>query len=179
MFLQKRENKQSSIGRGYVLIDDIITICEEVSIRREVIYDSLLRLSKYYLIECDNQSNTNLKNASYVKITAAGKYYLEFLRNAFLYADLILVDTPISNINTIDKLRKLINSTELSKRLYRTRLFLEYIVDSEKEEFINHPEYSTCEFTNIFFGQEIMKLFEKEEKEIREKQNVPAFNPNL
>lgn len=176
-FLHKRENRQSGIGRGYVLIDDIIAKSEEVSIRREVIYDSLLRLAKFCLIECDNQSNTDLKNASYVKITPAGKYYSEYLRNVFIYLDLIFVDTPISNISTLDKLRRLVYSAELSKRLYRTRLFLQYILESEQEEFKNHPEYSMGEFTNAYFGQELMNLFEKEEKEIREKLSVPVYNP--
>lgn len=174
-FLHDRENKRSNIGRGYVLINDIIIKSEEVSIRREVIYDSLLRLSKYCLIECDNQSTTNLKNASYVKITPAGKYYLEYLRNVFIYSDLIYVDTPISDNGVLDKLKRLVNFTELSKRLYRTRLFLEYILTSEEEEFKNHPEYSTSEFTKKLFGKEIMEGFEKEEKDIREKLDVPVI----
>jgi predicted type IV restriction endonuclease len=174
-YLFLRENKQSGIGRGYALITDLITAAEEVSITRDVIYDSLLRLIKYKLVECDNLSVTDLKNASFVKITPSGKYYLGYLGNIFIYSDLIYIDTPISDKNVIDKLKKFVQSTELSKRLYRMKIFLQYIVDSETKEFCVHPEYATSDFTNRLFGQEIMEEFLKLENEIRDRQQVPVF----
>lgn len=172
-FLTRRENKQNSIvGRGYIEINELLYAAEEASIRREVIYDSLKRLLKFKLIESDNLSTTDFETASFMKITPSGKYYLCYLGNIFMYADLVFVDTPISDNSLIEKLKKLAGITELSRRLYRTKVFLEYIEKSESDEFSVHPEYSECEFTSVRFGQKILKNYQDIEANIREKQQI-------
>lgn len=158
-FLLYRSNKRSSIGRGYVEIDELIEIFESVSIKKEVVIDSLLRLSTFNLCEYDNQSKTGIKNANYVKITAAGKYYLLYLVNEFQYVDAVLIDTPISDDDVFANIKKTINSVDLDKRINRTNQFLEYLSKTEEEEHKSHPEYLHHELTNKKFCDDIVQKF--------------------
>lgn len=167
-YLNDRNNAQSDVGRGYVMISELISIAETVSIRKNVIYDSLLHLCKFHLVELNNLSKVNITTATYIKITHGGKYYLEYLSSLFVYLDLIYVDTPISNKEILNEIRELSTTTELSKRLYRTKLFINYLVMAEEEEFKNHPEYLSNEFTYKSFSKQLFEQFEKEKKEIAE-----------
>ncbi|MFH2124215.1 MAG: hypothetical protein ABIJ50_12135 [Pseudomonadota bacterium] len=165
-FLLYRSNKRSSIGRGYVEINELIDIFESVSIKREVVIDSLIRLSTFNLCEYDNQSKTGIKNASYVKLTAAGKYYLLYLVKEFQYLDAIIIDTPISDISIVSHIKKLIHSTDLNKRIERTRVFLIYLIKSEEDDHKRHPEYLHHELTNKTFCKDIFSKFELFTKKI-------------
>lgn len=158
-YLEYRSNKRSKIGSGYVLIDELISIFESVSIKRDVVIDSLLRLSGFNLVEYDNQSKTDIKNATYVKITASGKYYSNSIVKEFVYLDSVFVDTPLSDAKLIDTLRREINATDLDKRVERTTLFLQYLCACETEEHHVHPEYFHNELTNIVFCEEIYRNF--------------------
>lgn len=165
-YLNNKKDKNSELGRGYILINEIITIAENVSIRKDVIISSLKLLADYNLVELNNLSKKNIKSASYVKITFGGKYYLRYLSNNFVYLDLIFIDTPISNQHTLEKLKELYNLTELSKRLIRTEFFIEYLVSSEEDEYNSHPEYYSNEFTQKEFAKIIKEKFQKEKMEI-------------
>lgn len=168
-YLQERYNKKSRIGRGYVLIDDLFLAAENITIHRDVIKDCLKSLSSFNLVEYDNQSKTDIENASFVKITAAGRYYLINLTHEFVYLDLVLIDTPISDFNLHKYLKKFVHSTEIEIRFERTRLFLDYLVQFEDEEFKSHPEYLHSEFSNKRFCENIARQFKEEEKQIRRK----------
>ena len=158
-YLDYRSNKRSEIGSGYVQIDELIKIFESVSIKKEVVIDSLLRLSGFNLIEFDNQSRTDIKSAIYAKITASGKYYLENIIKEFVYLDSILIDTPISGLNCFEDLRKSVNDTDLDKRISRTSIFLKYLCECEKTEHQEHPEYFHNELTNFIFSDPIKENF--------------------
>lgn len=164
--LLERSNKKSPIGRGYVLIDDLLREGEMVSISQDVIKDSLLRASTYNLVEYDNQSRVDIENAAYVKITPAGSYYLQNLVHEFTYLDCVLIDTPISNESLLTTLRNVIHSTDLIQRLDRTQSFLEYLVNMEQEEFKSYPEYLHNEFTNQYFSEKMLDLFKELKNEI-------------
>jgi energy-coupling factor transporter ATP-binding protein EcfA2 len=168
-YLLERCNKKSPIGRGYVLIDDLFSTAENISIHRDVIKDCLSRLSGFNLVEYDNQSKTDLENATYVKLTAAGRYYLNNLTHEFVYLDLVSIDTPISDFDLHNYLKKFVNTTDLEIRFDRTKRFLKYLVKFENEEFKNHPEYLHSDFSTKKFCEDIANQFEKEEKKIREK----------
>lgn len=165
-FLLDRSNKRSPIGRGYVDIIDILNEAERIWISPDAIKDLLLRLSNFNLVEYDNQSKSDLENASYVKITPSGSYYFEHLIHEFTYLDCILSDTPISDNNTLAKLKTQINTTDLKERLERTNVFLNYLLNFEKEEFKNRPEYLHSEFTNRYFIEDIINRFRILEHEI-------------
>ena len=142
-----RSNSKSQIGRGYVLISDILLEGEKVSLPTEVIVESLLRLSNFNLVEFDNQSRIQLKTAAYVKITPAGRYYLERLVFEFVYLDLVLVDTPLSDLGLLKFCKAVINETDIAIRLARTSRFVEYLRDSELREFSDYPEYAHSDLT--------------------------------
>jgi len=160
-YLDYRSNKRSKIGSGYVLIDDLIKSFERKKKKKEVVIDSLLRLSGFNLIEFDNQSRTDIKSAIYAKITASGKYYLENIIKEFVYLDSIFIDTPISDLNCLDNLRKSVNETDLDKRIARTSLFISYLCECENIEHQEHPEYFHNELTNFLFSDPIKDSFIK------------------
>jgi hypothetical protein len=168
-YLNYRSNKRSRIGSGYVLIDDLIKIFEGVSIKKEVVIDSLLRLSGFNLVEFDNQSRTDIKNAVYTKITASGKYYINNITKEFVYLDSVFIDTPISSIQLFGILTRSLNETDLDKRLARTKCFIEYLCECEKDEHKDHPEYFHNELTNVVFCDNIYNHFLHFEKYISNK----------
>ncbi len=166
-YLQYRSNKRSSIGRGYVLIDELINIFEGVSTKRNVVIDSLLRLSNFNLVEYDNQSRTDIKKASYVKITAAGNYYLNSLIFEFTYIDVVSFDTPISDEKVVKEMKKMLNAHTIETRIERAGYFISYLVEMETKEHANHPEYLHNELTNKMFANDIQKYFNEFQKRIK------------
>jgi predicted type IV restriction endonuclease len=165
-YLFNNNNKRSPIGRGYVSIDELINQAELTGIRRTVIYDSLLRMANWRLIEFDNQSKKDVHSASYAKITNAGEYYLSNLKNEFVYLDGVLVDTPLSDESVFRYIRHSIDSTELTRRLERTERFVDYLEKAESAELKLHPEYVSSELTNYYFGKETAEQFRKEKVKI-------------
>ena len=168
-YLLNRNNKKSLIGRGYVAINELIASGEEVSIRRGVIYDLLLRLSHFNLVEFDNQSKTDVSGASYVKITHAGRYYLLNLIYEFVYLDSVLIDSPISDESLAELLAKLSIDPDLDRRLERTQLFVDYLKQAELDEFKDHPEYATSDLTDTRFGEDIAQAFHTVRSEVKAK----------
>ena len=116
-------------------------------------------MSGFNLIEFDNQSRTDLDNASYVKITHSGKYYLSDLIYEFAYLDSIAVDTPISDKSLIRLLRHLVNENDINTRLKKTNRFLDYLVNAENEEFRDSPQYIHSGLTNHHFASDIRDRF--------------------
>ena len=161
-YLKNRQNKSSKsrIGRGFVDINELINSTEEISIPRPVVIDSLSRLAYFRLIELDNQSKTNIDEASFVRITPAGIYYVNSeLISDFTYLDTIFVDTPISDIVVFDNLKPLIDVIELIKRIERTETFINYLVQAEESEYSSRPEYNGHELTQRRFAAEIREKF--------------------
>jgi energy-coupling factor transporter ATP-binding protein EcfA2 len=172
-YLLERINVRSSVGTGYVDISDLMQVASSVFIKKEVIKDSLLRLSRFNLVEYDNQSKTEINSAAFVKITAAGQYYLKNLKHEFVYLDSVYVDSPISDSRIAGKLERLANSTNLESRLERVKIFVEYLNDFENDEYREHPEYLSNEFTNVKFAKNICSAFKNEEIEIKIKNKLP------
>lgn len=175
-YLLNRANRRSEIGRGYVSIQELISTANDVFIKREVIRDSLLRLSYYNLIEYDNQSRINLDSATYVKLTPAGKYYLSELIYEFVYLDSIFIDTPISSTTTVKKIEKLCDTTDLELRLQRTTIFVDYLYQSESDEFKDHPEYLQSEYTNSQFAKEIKERFQSFQEHLRQPALLKSYS---
>jgi hypothetical protein len=111
----------------------------------------MIRLSGFNLIEYDNQSRTNIENATYVKLTAAGKYYYEVLCTEFTYFDLVMVDTPLSDESLNSTLTKEVYNNELENRILKVGMFIDYLEKTEQAEIQSHPEYSFSEVTNNQF----------------------------
>lgn len=166
-YLIERNNKKSKIGRGYVEINELVMTAEDISIRREVIYDSIVRLSSSNLIELDNQSQSDVNTASFLKITPAGTYYLTDLIFEFVYLDSVIIDTPISDDSLFNHIKYSLNATELSTRVERTRRFVKYLVLAETDEFEDRPQYLHSELTNYYFAKNIAIKFDMFESQLR------------
>jgi hypothetical protein len=160
-YLLNRSNKTSRIGRGYIEINDLIIAAEDVSVQRSIIYDTLLRLSSFNLVEYDNQSRSDIKNASFVKITPAGKYYLNELIYEFSYLDPIITETPISNYSLLKQLKNLCTSSDIKVRLEKTTRFIDYLNNAEIVEMKDRPQYVQSELTNLIFSENIRQRHAK------------------
>ena len=84
----------------------------------------------YDLVIFDNQSKTLIKDAYYVKITPAGFLYLNNLIYSF---------TPISDKETYNEIKKHLNLNDLPNRIYKTKIFIKYLIQSEHIELDNNP----------------------------------------
>jgi hypothetical protein len=161
-FLIERDNKRSPIGgRGYVNINELISVAEEISIRRDAIYDSLRTMCQFGLIELDNQSKKDIMGASYVKITHSGKYYFFKLVYEFAYLDSIIVDTPIAVRAYFGDLMRHVDDLEIPGRLTRTEEFIKYLKESEVTEQSDHPEFQDNLFSSDLFADKVQKHFNK------------------
>jgi hypothetical protein len=137
--LSEKNNAKSKIGRGYILIEEIIQIFESISISKDVVLDCLKRMVVHDLVIFDNQSKTLIKDAYYVKITPAGFLYLNDLIYSFIYLDAVAVDTPISDKETYNEIKKHLNLSDLPNRIYKTKIFIKYLIQSEHIELDNNP----------------------------------------
>lgn len=168
-YLNKRTNNYSLIGRGYVPISSLLIDAQSSNHSQEEIIDSIIKLAFYGLIEFDNQSRKGYKFAEYLRITKTGIYYLERLSQKFIYLDLIWGDTPISENDTINKLRRLINLDKykddlkrIYKRFERTEIFLNYLKKSEENEWKDYPQIKFSLFSNEKFMDKIIKNYTDE-----------------
>ncbi len=163
------ESNETDLGRGFVRINKLIQEAEDLFISKDAITDSLKKLAKFDLITLDNESKTDLEKASYFKITSTGKYYATVLVKKFIYLDLIQIDTPISDSNVVEELRRNVDVELLDERFMRTKKFLDYLDSIEEVEFAENPEYLNFQLTNIKFMKWIRESFQKEMTKILNK----------
>jgi hypothetical protein len=160
---------QSPVGRGYIEINRLKSETENLFINPKAIEESLLMLAKFDLICLESQSKRDLKTASYFSLTFTGSYYLTQLTKRFIYLDLIAGDTPIADINVVQKIKKLIDSSAMEDRFKKTEILLNYLKECEDNEFNEHPEYKSSNLTNKRFMGDIITKFMMERLYIREK----------
>lgn len=175
-YLRDRMSFQRPQGRGYVDIDSILSEGERVGINRTAIADSLKTMAIFGLIQFENQSKKGYENATYVRITNAGMYYIEELVHKFVYLDLVWMDTPISNKNLMRELLKHVTELkrgrlrkDLNERFQRTQLFLDYLEAQEEKEHKENPEFMDSDLTRGKFIPEIIKSYQESKKYIVEK----------
>lgn len=157
------------VGRGFMGINRLKSEAETLFINPKAIEESLLMLAKFDLICLENQSKTDIKTASYFCLTSTGSYYLTKLSKHFVYLDLIAGDTPISDINVVNKIKKLIDSTLMENRFKKTETLLNYLKECEDDEFRERPEYKDSDLTNKKFMGDIIRNFNEEKEDIRGK----------
>jgi len=158
-YLYEKKNSQSPIGTGYIDINNLLIIGQEINISREIMADSLERLARFNLIELDNLSRTEISKASYAKITYAGIFYLNELSHQFVYLDTVMADTPISDDDIFESLKQKINETEIPNRLERVQEFTQYLKEFEEVEFKNYPELTSHHFTCTSFLNRVHNEF--------------------
>jgi hypothetical protein len=154
------KSNDSPVGRGFIEINRIKNEVEDLFINPKALEESLLRLAKYDLIIFENQSKTNISDASYFCITSTGIYYLNQFTKHFIYLDLISGDTPVCDINIEKNIRRLIDSTDMNDRFLKTEYLLKYLKECEVSEFTNYPEYKESVLTNKDFMDEIIEQYD-------------------
>lgn len=173
-YLYDRHSYDTLHGRGFVKIDDIIRAAEELMLNRMSIEESIKKMAHFGLIEFENQSKDGYENATYVRVTNTGIYYLTQLAKKFAYLDLVWMDTPISDQYLVAKLKDCFVELNLYKSPYdldlrfsRTRWFLDYLREMEENEFKISPEFRDSDLTRTEFLQDILGSFEQQREYIQ------------
>jgi hypothetical protein len=86
------------------------------------------------LVESEPPRLYDIGKTEAVRVSASGAYYWQFLVRSFAYVDLMLTDTPITDKRLADHLAGLLESTDLSVRFQRVRMFLDYLGEEEANQ---------------------------------------------
>lgn len=133
-------------GRGFVPIATILHLFVNTFDDEEDFFRTADRLLRRSLVEVDTRATDTIRHSTYIRITAAGWYYLEFLSKSFSYLDLVLQDTPINDEYTHKRLVELVKAVDvivdseqtkkekLELRFERVRVFLDYLQREEQAE---------------------------------------------
>ena len=124
----------------------------------------------------NNGYNINANEASHIKITSAGYYFIENLIYEFSYLERLCEDTPITNIEYYDKINQIseeINYLEnnitnkkviIDTRLKRVDIFLEYLEKCERDD----NKYIESEDIKYDFTSHIIDRYNKEKIYIKQ-----------
>jgi hypothetical protein len=144
--LSLRHGELTIEGQGYVDVQQLVSMSEDVFDNREDVIRSLNRLLAKQLIEANTRSTESISGASHVRVSSAGWYYSRYLVKAFSYLDLVLQDTPLNDSTVEAGLRSqvyqvdnLIDREEekllrLGVRFNRVRDFVAYLHAEEERE---------------------------------------------
>jgi hypothetical protein len=133
-------------GQGYVDVQQLVSMSEDVFDNREDVIRALNRLLAKQLIEANTRSTESISGASHVRVTSAGWYYSRYLVRAFSYLDLVLQDTPLNDsiveaglraqVFKVDNLsdREDEKMNRLGVRIDRVRDFVAYLHTEEERE---------------------------------------------
>lgn len=188
-FLVKRISVYESEGQGYVDISKIVTVFDEVFDNREDLINSSNRLLKWGLIEVNTRSTDNIAEASYMRITSAGWYYLRYLIRSFVYLDLVLQDTPIDEELVVDNLLDLMKAVDnlagkdeekikrTDIRFKRVDIFLSYLHREEENEYKLNKKIESSEEFSERNCKDILDRYQKEKEWIgnRLKENAEKY----
>jgi len=134
-------------AEGFVPTSDVITELSRFGFVVDQAEHALRRLTNKKLIETTERVTFDEGLQGLVgdmplafRATTIGSYHCNRWAPTFAYMDTMLVDTPILNPSVRQDISKCINSFDISKRLYRTELFDEYLMQCWRE-FTEHPVY--------------------------------------
>lgn len=143
--LEIHRTESNKEGEGFFETDKIISIFEDIFNNREDLIKSLQRLLSRQLIETNTKSEDVLE-ATHIRLTSAGWYYLKVLLTSFAYLDLAFQDTPINDEYTLRTLvasMKRVNNLSdpeetkierMQERFTRVEVFLFYLEMEEQKE---------------------------------------------
>ncbi len=179
--MHAQNSQSSSIGNGYLLIEEVINDCHSVGILPETTVSILNTLNGRRLIETETTIKENIDDSKYVRITISGKYYIEELSKLFGYLDLIIYETPICQEPIFKKLNKIngeiisITSQDGEKRILRVekrlelcKTFIDYLLmEFNKCSFRKKPDLFSSESISLI--QDIKLSFESESIDVLNK----------
>lgn len=134
-------------AEGFVPTSDVIAELSRLGFVVDQAEHALRRLTNKKLIETTERVTFDEGLQGLVgdmpiafRATTIGSYHCNRWAPTFAYMDTMLVDTPILNPSVRQEISKSINSFDISKRLNRTELFDEYLMQCWTE-FTEHPVY--------------------------------------
>jgi hypothetical protein len=86
------------------------------------------------LIESEPPRQSDILKTDALRIIASGAYYWQYLVRSFAYLDLVYIDTPLSDEKAARNLAQHSESTEITTRIERVRLFLGILGKNEEAE---------------------------------------------
>lgn len=110
---------------------------------------ALERCIQAELVETADKTGT-LEDHMDVRNTPRGQYYLHVLVRSFVYVDVVCIDTPINDPDTLHALKHAANVTT---RAARTRTFTQYL----SKLLVRYPEIS-----HLFAGNELLRAIEED-----------------
>jgi hypothetical protein len=117
----------------------------------------------------DTRRTDTLAGAFAIRITSAGKYYLDYLVNAFAYLDIMWQDTPFTDRGVCDQLTKSMHSIDVEERFERVEHFLDYLGRQESAEVSKLSRDSNDDSVFGPFLPRIRTMFAKEKVDIRKR----------
>ena len=138
-------------GAGFESIERLKTLLMTIGISKLDVDTSISSLTKKRLIENDLHTVKYLEKANAVRITPAGIYYLKYLLSQFAYLDLMQQDTPLFEEETYLGLNDLAESTRMTGRFERVRMFVDYLQDQETNELSTIAKITSNELLTAAF----------------------------
>lgn len=141
---------RSREGQGYVGIERIANVFEGYFDNRRDFIKSLERMVARQLVELNTRSLETIADATEMRVTAAGWYFVRHLMHRFAYLDLVLQDTPLDDSGTEKALRESVFEVDnlsdpeseklprVKARFRRVHLFLDYLAEEEKKEVVRY-----------------------------------------
>jgi len=177
--LINRQSVYSDEGPGYIDIAILVNIFDEILNNREDLINTCNRLLKWNLIEVNTRSTESIIGSSHLRITSAGKYYVNYLVNSFCYLDLVLQDTPIDDAYIVEELTRLVKQVDnlsgrdedklerTEVRFSRVEVYLDYLSKEEDKELIINPGIQKFSEFKEKFIPNILVLYQRERDWIR------------
>jgi energy-coupling factor transporter ATP-binding protein EcfA2 len=169
-YLATSSRKHGS-GDGFIDLQELITAFVDVFDNEDDCIKTVGRLIALnrQLAELDTRRTDTLVGAYAIGITTAGKYYLNYMVNAFSYLDLVWHDTPIGDRAVAEKLTRLIHSTDMDERFARVDLFLTYLETEEEKELTVAGIHGAGSGICGPFLPRVKQLFAKEKLDVRKR----------
>src|SRR5207302_4248056 len=121
-------------GEGFADLHELVAAFVDLFDNEDDCIKTILRMCAInrQLVELDTRRPDTITGAATIRISSAGRYYLEHLFSSFPYLDLVWHDTPFTERQTCDEMVKLMHSTDLRERLERVDRFLDYLEGHER-----------------------------------------------
>lgn len=132
--LSSAQGVASQHGQGFVQSEKLLREYRQSFVRAEDFLLWCAELLRRGLIESEPPRASDIRDAEALRISGSGAYYWRYLVRAFAYLDLVFVDTAIASKELARRLGIMAETSDLTVRIDRVQLFLEYLSEQEREE---------------------------------------------
>jgi len=148
--LMEHRGETTPQGQGYVDLSKLLFEFEDIFDNEDDFISTINRMVRRHLVETNTRSTESVDDASHVRVTSAGWYYIRYLARSFAYLDLVLQDTPLNDEtvvrflkDSVHEVNNLGNNEEdklerVRARFLRVGKFVDYL---SKEEDLERKEF--------------------------------------